>query len=61
MGGNGGVFARIFLCDNGEGYIIIGSMQTLTLVQEPDRSGLARDIENLHAKAAFEFLCDSIR
>ena len=56
-----GVRARIFLCDNGEGYIIIGSMQTLTLVQEPDRSGLTRDIENLDAKAAFEFLCDSIR
>jgi hypothetical protein len=36
-------------------------MQTLTLVQEPDRSGLARDIENLDVKAAFEFLCDSIR
>ena len=61
MGGNGGVFARIFLCDNGEGYIIIGSMQTLTLVQEPDSSGLTRDIENLDVKAAFEFLCDSIR
>ena len=36
-------------------------MQTLTLVQKPDRSGLTRDIENLGAKAAFEFLCDSIR
>jgi len=36
-------------------------MQTLTLMEEPDRLRLFRDIENLHVKAAFEFLCDSIR